>query len=97
MILTGDAVDAPRAVELGLVNAVVPAAELLDAAHTLAHRITRHAPSAVTACLRAVTRGINLPIDEGLAVEAAWFAGAVGTEAVRDGLARFLDSRGSAR
>ena len=93
MILTGDPVDAPRAAELGLVNAVVPAAELLDAAHSLAHRITRHAPEAVTACLRAVTRGIGLPIDEGLAVEAAWFAGTVGTDGVREGLAGFLDAR----
>ncbi|MEV6979506.1 enoyl-CoA hydratase-related protein [Kitasatospora sp. NPDC093806] len=90
LILTGDPVPAARALDLGLVNAVVPAAELLDAARTLADRITRHAPTAVTACLRAVTRGINLPIDEGLAVEAAWFAATVPTEGVRDGLSRFL-------
>ncbi|MQS15601.1 crotonase/enoyl-CoA hydratase family protein [Streptomyces kaniharaensis] len=91
MILTGDPIDAGRAAELGIVNAVVPAAELLDAARDLAARITRHAPTAVAACLRAVTRGINLPIGEGLAVEAASFAAAVPTDGVRDGLRRFLD------
>ncbi|MGW1513586.1 enoyl-CoA hydratase-related protein [Streptomyces sp. NPDC002394] len=91
MILTGDPIPAARAAELGLVNGVVPADRLLDAAHDLADRVARHAPTAVTACLRAVTRGINLPIDEGLAVEAAWFAATVPTDGVRDGLRRFLE------
>lgn len=91
MILTGDSIPAARAVELGLVNTVVPADALLDAARALAARIIRHAPTAVAACLRAVTRGINLPIDEGLAVEAAQFAATVPTEGVRTGLQRFLD------
>lgn len=91
MILTGDPVPAARAAELGIVNAVVPAEELMDAARHLVDRIVRHAPTAVAACLRAVTRGINLPIDEGLAVEAAWFAATVPTDGVRDALKRFLD------
>ncbi|MFB7493266.1 crotonase/enoyl-CoA hydratase family protein [Streptomyces sp. NPDC056161] len=91
MILTGDRIPAARAVEIGLVNTVVPADELLDAARDLAARIVRHAPTAVAACLRAVTRGINLPIDEGLAVEAACFAATVPTAGVRNGLRRFLD------
>ncbi|MGK4578633.1 enoyl-CoA hydratase-related protein [Kitasatospora sp. HPMI-4] len=90
LILTGDPIDAARAAELGLVNRVVPAARLLDEAAALAERIIRHPASAVTACLNAVTRGINLPIDEGLAVEAAWFASTVPTPGVTDGLARFL-------
>ncbi|MFJ2187289.1 hypothetical protein ACIOJE_04885 [Kitasatospora sp. NPDC087861] len=54
-------------------------------------RVIRHAPTAVAACLRAVTRGINLPTDEGLAVEAACFAATVPTDGVRAGLRRFLD------
>ncbi|MCX4869696.1 hypothetical protein OIC43_43500 [Streptomyces sp. NBC_00825] len=49
---------------MGLINTVVPADELLDTARDLAARIIRHAPTAVAACLRAVTRGVNLPIDE---------------------------------
>jgi enoyl-CoA hydratase/carnithine racemase len=91
MILTGDPVPAARAAELGLVNTVVRESDLWDAARDLAARITRHAPSAVTACLRAVTRGINLPIDEGLAVESAYFAASVPTEAVHESLRQFLD------
>ncbi|MFE7352134.1 enoyl-CoA hydratase-related protein [Streptomyces sp. NPDC057543] len=97
MILTGDPIPAVRAAEIGLVNAVVPADELLDAARRLADRISRHAPTAVAACLRAVTRGINLPVDEGLAVEAACFAATVPTDGVRTGLGRFLDRTGASR
>ncbi|MFE3905701.1 crotonase/enoyl-CoA hydratase family protein [Streptomyces sp. NPDC059153] len=96
MILTGDPIPAARAAELGLVNTVVPADELMDAARDLAARISRHAPTAVAACLRAVTRGINLPIDEGLAVEAACFAATVPTDGVRTGLRRFLDRTAAA-
>ncbi|MFC9625783.1 hypothetical protein ACFTXM_39415 [Streptomyces sp. NPDC056930] len=44
----------------------------------------------MTACLNAVTRGIDLPIDEALAVEAAQFATTLPTQGVADGLARFL-------
>ncbi|MBB5084153.1 enoyl-CoA hydratase-related protein [Nonomuraea endophytica] len=91
MILTGDPIPAARAAELGLVNAVVPAGELLSAARALAARIVRHAPTAVAACLRAVTRGVNLPMDEALAVEASSFAATVPTDGVRTGLRRFLD------
>lgn len=91
MILTGEPILATRAAELGLINDVVPADDLLPAAQELAARTIRHAPTAVAACLRAVTRGINLPIDEGLAVEAAAFAATVRTDGVQNGLRRFLD------
>jgi enoyl-CoA hydratase/carnithine racemase len=90
LILTGDPIDAARAAEWGIVNQVVPHEQLLAAAADLARRINRHAPSAVSACLAAVTRGINLPIDEGLAVEASWFAVTVPTDGVAQGLQRFL-------
>jgi len=90
MILSGDAIDAELAAEIGLVNRTVPSAELSQAVHELAHRIIRHAPSAVSACLAAVTRGLNVSIDEGLAIEAAWFATTVPTAGVRDGLAAFV-------
>ncbi|MCW4352886.1 enoyl-CoA hydratase-related protein [Hoyosella sp. YIM 151337] len=91
MILTGDPIGARRAYEIGLVNHVVPASEVLKAASDLAIRVERHAPTAVHACLAAVTRGINLPIDEGLGVEAAWFATTVPTAGVRRGIDEFLN------
>lgn len=94
MILTGDPVGAAQAADMGLINSVVPAGDLLPAATSLAARITRHAATAVTACLRAVTRGINLPIDEALEAEAACFAATVPTDGVTAGLRRFLDRTG---
>jgi enoyl-CoA hydratase len=90
MILTGDPISAGRAAELGLVNRVVAPEELLPEAMALAERISRHPASAVRACLAAVTRGINVPIDEGLAIEVSWFATTVQTDGVAEGVRRFL-------
>jgi len=73
MVLTGDPIGAVRAQAIGLINGISPRGSLLDDCLALAHRIARHSPVAVAASLRAVTRGINLPIDEALQVEAAQF------------------------
>jgi enoyl-CoA hydratase len=94
MILSGDPIDAAEAQRIGLVNRVVEHGRLLDEARALAERIVRHSAAAVTACLRAVTRGINLPIDEGLAVEATQFAAVAPSRGVRQGLEAFLSRRG---
>jgi enoyl-CoA hydratase/carnithine racemase len=90
MILTGEPINAARAAEIGLVNDVVPANSLLADAVGLAEVVVRHSAAAVTACLAAVTRGINLPIDEALEVEASWFAIAISTGDVTEHLNRFL-------
>lgn len=90
MVLTGEPIDAPRAAELGLVNQVVDRSRLLDSALALAARITRHGPVAVASTLRAVTRGINLPIDEALQVEAAQFMVAAGSAEARAATAAWL-------
>jgi enoyl-CoA hydratase/carnithine racemase len=90
MILTGEPVSAARAAEIGLVNQVVPADSLLADATGLAELIIANSAAAVTACLSAVTRGINLPIDEALAVEASWFAFAVSTGDATADVRRFL-------
>ena len=93
MILTGAPIDAEEARAIGLVNAVVPHARLLHEALELARRIAEHSPIAVAACLASVTRGINLPIDEGLAVEAAQFGRMVPTHDIREGIHSFLERR----
>ena len=96
MILTGDPITAEEARQAGLVNRVVSRSKLMDEAENLAQRIIEKAPVSVAASLTAVTRGINLSIDEGLAVEAAQFARAAATPAVADGIARFLTRSGDA-
>lgn len=93
LILTGELISADEAVRIGLVNEVVPAAELMSRAVELATVIMSKPPLAVRACLASVTRGINLSIDEGLAVEASQFAQVVGSQDIREGIDAFLERR----
>jgi enoyl-CoA hydratase/carnithine racemase len=93
MILTGAPIDAHEAARIGLVNAVVAHDSLIEAALALATRIAAHSPRAVAACLASVTRGLNLTIDEGLAVEATQFARMAETADVREGIAAFIAKR----
>ena len=60
LLLTGDPFTPARALEIGLVNVVVPHDALLPAARELAGRIVRHSPLAVGAIITAVTRGLNM-------------------------------------
>lgn len=92
-LLTGDPFSAGRALELGLVNQVVPQAELMPAARALAQRILRHSPLAISTILTAVTRGINLGIAEGLLVESEQFARVAPTADLREGLDAWLARR----
>src|SRR5918997_1004260 len=89
MILSGAPIPAEEALAIGLVNRVVPPERLLDAAAEMAAGIMAQSPLAVAASLAAVTRGLNLPIAEGLAVEVAAFAGVLHTDDLREGLAAF--------
>ena len=86
LLLTGDPFSAARALELGLVNHVVPAAELMTAARELAQRIVRHSPLAAAGILSAVTRGINASIGEGLLMESEQFARLVPSHDLTEGL-----------
>lgn len=87
LLLTGDPFSAQRALEIGLVNAVVPHDQLLPAARELAHRIIRHSAEAVTSVITATTRGLNMAISEGLQIESEQFARLVGSRSLADGLA----------
>ncbi|MCA1908864.1 MAG: crotonase/enoyl-CoA hydratase family protein [Magnetospirillum sp.] len=93
MLLTGDAISAWRAEQIGLINAVVPADHVMEAADDLARRIMAKPAAAVAATIGAVTRGLNLSIDEGLAVEAAHFGLVVPTDDFREGIQAFLEKR----
>lgn len=96
LLLTGEAFPPQRALELGLVNAVVPHDELLPRARDLLERILVHSPLAVATILTAVTRGINLPIAEGLLVEAEQFARMAPTADLREGLDAWIARRAPA-
>lgn len=93
LLLTGDTFGPDRALELGLVNRVVPHERLIDEAMALARQITRHSPVAAARIITAVTRGINLTIAEGLHVEAEQFARMVPTRDIREGLDAWMERR----
>jgi enoyl-CoA hydratase/carnithine racemase len=93
LLLTGDPFSPAQALEIGLVNAVVPHDELLPAAHRLANRITRHSPLAAASVITAVTRGLNMAIGEGLQVESEQFAALVPSHDLAEGLAAWTERR----
>jgi enoyl-CoA hydratase/carnithine racemase len=94
-LLTGESFSPQRAVELGLVNRVVPHGQLLDAAFGLADRIARHSHLAVARVITAATRGLNVSIAEGLAIESEQFARMAATQDTRKALDAWLAARAS--
>lgn len=93
LLLTGDSFSPAYALQVGLINAVVPHDQLLNAARDLAERITRHSPLAVTSVITAVTRGLNGSIDEGLQVEREQFARMAPTYDLKEGLSAWIERR----
>jgi len=93
MILTGEPISAAKAREFGLINEVVPHERLLEEAFRLAGKLAEKSSQALAACLGSVTRGLNVSIDEGLAIEASYFARMVGTPDIEEGISAFLEKR----
>ncbi|MDQ2961203.1 MAG: enoyl-CoA hydratase-related protein [Candidatus Dormibacteraeota bacterium] len=93
LLLTGDPINAARALQLGLVSRVVGADTLLDAARDVAERFAAQAPLALAATKRAVAGGMDRPITEGLDAEQREFVALFGTEDAREGIAAFLEKR----
>jgi len=93
LLLTGEMIDAPEAHRIGLANAVHPAGELLDAARKMLVTIIAQGPQAVALCIDAVTRGLDLPLEEGLLLEANYFGLCAATTDMREGMQAFLDKR----
>ena len=93
LLLTGEMIDSGEALLIGLVNEVVPAAQLLPRAEVLANKIIANGPLAIRYCLEAVHRGMQMPLAEALAHEAALFALACATEDKTEGTRAFLEKR----
>lgn len=93
LLLSGNMIDAREAYRIGLVNRVVPGAQLLDEADTLVRGILAHGPLAVRLVLEAVIRGRDLPLEQGLLLEANHFGLLAATADMREGLAAFLEKR----
>ena len=91
MLYAGTKVKAAEALSLGLVDAVYPSGELLPAAEELAGKIERNAPIAVRASKKAVNEGLQVSIDEGVAIEEKLFGSCFESEDQRNGMAAFLN------
>jgi enoyl-CoA hydratase len=93
LILSGRNIKADEAERIGLVNRVVPQAELLNEAIKLAQAILKNGPLAVAAALECVVRGMQLPLDQGLRFESGRFGILASSDDMHEGLQAFLDKR----
>jgi enoyl-CoA hydratase len=95
LCLTGEVITAEEAQRVGLVNRVYEPAELLPAAEAMAKKIIANAPLAVKYTMEAIERGIEMPLEEGLFLEATLFGLSCATEDMREGTKAFLEKRPS--
>ena len=92
-MLTRRTISAEEAFDFGLLNRIVPPGRVLEEALSLAYEIEQLSPLSIRACLKAVTEGIELPLEEGLALETELFASLFATEDAREGTTAFLEKR----
>ena len=93
MLLSGEPVDAAEAHRMGLVNAVVPQAELLEHCRAWLEKVLANAPLAVALTMEAVDTGLEAGLDQGLRFEAAAFGLTTATEDRSEGTRAFLEKR----
>lgn len=93
LILSGEMIDAQEAYRIGLVNKVVPAADLLAESEKVLRGILAMAPLAIRLCLEAVDQGLEMTLDEGLLLEANHFGLLAATHDMKEGTAAFLEKR----
>lgn len=90
LIYTARNIKADEALRIGLVNAVYPAEELMAEAEKLASVIAANAPIAVRACKKAINEGLELPMDEAIALEEKLFGSCFESEDQKEGMANFM-------
>jgi enoyl-CoA hydratase len=93
LVLTGDIITAQEALRIGLVNEVIPQADLISRAEAIAQKILANAPLAVRHAMEAVNKGMEMTLAQGLALEAELFRACCGTEDKREGTVAFLEKR----
>jgi enoyl-CoA hydratase len=93
LILSGGVISAQEAYRIGLVNEIVPAADLITRAETILKEITSNAPIAVKFALQAANKGMETSQSEGLLLEASYFGLCAATEDKKEGTTAFLEKR----
>ena len=93
LILSGEMITAQEAYRIGLVNEIVPAANLIARAEAILKRISANAPIAVKFALEAANKGLETSQSAGLMLEASYFGLCAATEDKKEGTAAFLEKR----
>ena len=93
LILTGASIGAAEAARIGLVNRVVPAADLMKETKSLAADLAKNAPIAMRYIISAITKGLEMPFAEACIFEATLFGLVASTDDMREGTRAFLDKR----
>jgi len=93
MLLTGDQIDAEKALQWGILNQLVEEKELMQEARKLAHRITNNPSQAVKMTMEAVNRGLEMPLDYGLRLESLCAGYCNQTEDAKEGVNALLEKR----
>jgi enoyl-CoA hydratase len=93
LILSGEMIDAQEAYRIGLVNKVVPAADLLAESEKVLRGILAMAPLAIRLCIEAIDQGLEMTLDEGLLLEANHFGLLAATHDMKEGTTAFLEKR----
>jgi enoyl-CoA hydratase len=93
LILSGEMIGAQEAYRIGLVNEVVPEADLISRAEAILKRIAANAPIAVQFALEATSKGMETSQSEGLPLEASYFGICAATEDKKEGTSAFLEKR----
>jgi len=93
MLLTGEMVDAPEALRIGLVNRVVPREKLLAEAEALLRKMIANGPVSLRFTIEAVNSGLELPLAEAQYLEATLFGLICTTGDMKEGTRAFLEKR----
>ena len=93
LLLTGEMIDAQEAFRIGLVNRVVAPDQLIPAATAMIQQMLMNAPLGVAACIDVLDRGLEMPLDDALALEATQFGVLIATSDTAEGTKAFLEKR----
>jgi len=96
MLASGEPIDAGEAWRIGLVNAVVPRAELLGRARAWLANVLQNSPLAVRLAMQAVASGLDRGLEEGMQLEAELFGSVAASQDCREGMRAFLEKRAPA-
>jgi enoyl-CoA hydratase len=93
IILTGETIDAQEAYRIGLVEEIVPIANLIARAEAILKQIISNAPIGVKFSIEAINKGLETSLTESLLLEASLFASCFDTEDKKEGISAFLERR----